>query len=1156
MQKILYKEEDISPRRNFKRIFTIMKSTILFLLLSMSMFATDLSSQSANVSILLKDNNLENVLTEIEKQTDYLFVYKKNDIDLKRKVSINAVNRPVKSVLHGIFNGTDISYVMEGNSIMLMKGGEKIQQPKQDGKHVTGTVTDEAGEPLIGVSVAIKGTTTGTLTDLDGKFTIQVPAESTVLVFSYVGFTSQEIVVGDKSDISVVLASNISDLEEVVVVGYGVQKKKLVTGATTQVKGDDISKLSTVSVMSALSGQTPGVSISQNNNKPGEGFKVNIRGVGTIGDSNPLYIIDGLVGGDINLLSPTEIESVDILKDAASTAIYGSRAANGVILVTTKHGKLGSKITTSFDMNYGWQNVYKKLRVLNAQEYVTIMDEARMNDGLAPLDWATVIPSWDRVQSGWTGTDWFDELTTKNAPVQNYSLNINGGSENAVYSASLGYTSQVGMMGGKHLRSQYDRYNGRINTEFTLLKSGNTDILKFGENLTFAYTNKEGLNIAADGVYWNDIRSSFTHNPMMPVYDENGEYTKAYTSYHDEANPMAYMHYARQDNNSKNYSVRGNFFVTLQPIERLILKSTFGFGYSSYTSRSYIPVYDTGAAGIARTHDQTSQSAGSSYSWTLDNTATYNFTFTDNHNFGIMLGISAEKWGYGEQLNGDNIDNEFGDYKHAYLDNTKLISPTDTHMGGRPYGPGAIASYFGRLNYDYKGKYMATVNMRRDASSKFAPGHRWGTFPSISAGWTITEEPFAELLKKYMDFFKLRASWGQNGNMNIDDFQYLASILIGDTWASYTFGGDKSAKAVGSYPNLLANPDITWETSEQLDFGFDARFFNRLSVNFDWYSKTTKDWLVRAPILSSYGTGAPFINGGDISNKGFELALGWNGRVGEVNYNVNANMAHNINKVMRIANNEGIINGGSEVLSSQTGYLVRAQVGYPVGYYNGYKTDGIFQNEDEVRAYKDKDGKQIMPDAKPGDVRFVDFNGDGTISEADRTMIGNPNPDYTVGLSFGAEWKGIDFALSATGELGQENIRSLRSASDRTWHNFTMDVAANRWHGEGTSNRYPRITSSPHINWTYYSDIYVENGSYLRISNITLGYDLKKGFPKLPLQKLRIYGSIQNAFTFTGYKGMDPAVGWGGDGINWSRGVDVGYYPAPRTVLIGVNITL
>ena len=377
-----------------------MKISFLFLFIfTTAIFAEKAHSQIAKVSIQKENGTIREVINEIEKQTDYLFVYNKNEVNLNQLVSVNAQNQSVANVLTNIFNNMGIVYAMTGNNIMLMKG-EKAQQPQQAGKHITGIVTDSYGETLIGVSVQIKGTTTGVLTDVDGKYTIQVPGENTILVFSYIGFNSQEIVVGNKNNISVVLVSNTSDLDEVIVVGYGVQKKKLVTGATVQVKGDDIARLSTVSAMSALSSQTPGVSIIQNNNKPGEGFKVSIRGLGTIGNAAPLYIIDGLVGGDINLLSTSGIESIDILKDAASTAIYGSRAANGVILVTTKRGAKGMPPTTTFDMNYGWQNVYKKLRSLNAQEYVTIMDEARMNDGLGPISWASIIPSWDRVQTG------------------------------------------------------------------------------------------------------------------------------------------------------------------------------------------------------------------------------------------------------------------------------------------------------------------------------------------------------------------------------------------------------------------------------------------------------------------------------------------------------------------------------------------------------------------------------------------------------------------------------------------------------------------------------------------------------------------------------------------------------------------------------------
>jgi TonB-linked SusC/RagA family outer membrane protein len=1015
---------------------------------------------------------------------------------------------------------------------------------------ISGTVSDENNEFVAGASIVVKGSSVGVTSGADGSYSISASAND-VLVFSFIGMTAQEIPVNGRTHIDVQLTFSVEEIDEVVVVGYGVQKKKLVTGATVQVKGDDIAKLSTVSALGALSSQSPGLSIAKNNNKPGEGFKVTIRGLGTIGDAAPLYIIDGVIGGDINLLNPSEIETIDILKDAASTAIYGSRAANGVILVTTKHGVKGKPVI-SFDMHYGWQNIYKKLQTLNAQEYAIVMNEARMNDALAPWDFASIIPAWDKIQSGWTGTNWLDEMTSENAPVQNYALNITGGTEQSLYAVGLGYTSQDGLVGGDYVTSEYQRYNARINTEYILLKNSKFDIIKFGENLTFAYENREGIDVAADGPYWNDMRWALNMYPFMPVHDENGGFTKSWIQYFDEANPIAYMYYARKNNNSKNYNLRNNVFVEIQPIHRLIYRSSFGINYSGNTSRSYIPVYDTGAAGLLRLEDQTNQSAGMGYSWIFDNTLSYSFTLKDAHHVGLMTGMSAEKWGMGEGLNGTNVNSEFGDYNHAYLSNNKTIYSDRTSLSGYPWGDGAIISYFGRINYDYKETYLATINLRADGSSNFAKGHRWGFFPSFSAGWVITNEPFMERTKEFLDVFKLRASWGRNGNMNIDPFQYLSTISIGG--ADYTFGADKSGKNIGSYPDILANPDVSWETSEQFDIGFDARLLGtRLSVSFDWYDKTTRDWLVQAPILATYGTGAPYINGGDINNHGVEIELKWNDRIGEVHYGAAFNLAKNVNKVLKIANEEGIINGWGDILSSQTGYFIRAQEGYPIGYFYGYQTDGIFQNEAEVNAYTGNQGL-IMPAAKPGDVRFVDLDNDGAITDKDRTMIGNPNPDITIGLSLNVEWRGIDLSITGNGAFGQQIARSYRSFADRTWHNYTMDIAKNRWHGEGTSNRYPRLTSSPHVNWTNLSDIYIENGDFFRISNITLGYDFKKLFKTLPFQQVRVYASIQNAFTFTKYPGMDPEIGYGGDGTPWSRGVDLGFFPAPRTVLIGANI--
>lgn len=1021
---------------------------------------------------------------------------------------------------------------------------------------VSGRVYDSQNEEVPGASVYVKNNpTVGTITDIDGKFTIQAKVGD-VLVISFIGFTNQEYKVSARNTpLTIRLKDNAEALEEVVVVGYGVQKKKLLTGATVQVKGDEIAKMNTVSAVGALSSQTPGVAITSNSGKPGAGYKVSIRGLGTMGDAAPICVIDGLVGSidNLNALNPNDIESVDVLKDAASTAIYGARAANGVILVTTKKGKAGSKPVVTLDAYVGWQNIARLPQTLNALEYANIMNEAQINDGLAPYDFASIVPNWDKIESGeWKGTNWVDEIVGEDAPQQNYSFGVSGGTEQGTYSIGLSYTSQEGLVGRDYFTSKYERYSGRINSEWTLLKGANRDILKFGENLQLNMTINSGLGVASDGPYWNHIRWAVEAFPFMTVYDENGEFSKCIGYWSSlRANPVARLWYGGRNQDSKSYSARGNFFFTLEPLKNLVLKSTFGFGYSGWTSRSFSETYDLGGS-FQNTNDNTSQGSGNDYAWSWENTLSYTFKLAEKHNFNALVGMSAEKWGYGESVGASRFKNTFGDWKHAYISNTEQQEATSTwSMWGNPSGEGGLLSYFGRVNYDYDGKYMATVTLRADGSSNFARGNRWGYFPSVSAGWNITSEKWMESTKSWLDYLKLRASWGQNGNCSISNFQYLATIAIGG--ADYYFGTDKAGKTLGSYPDILANEDITWETSEQLDLGIDARFMgSRLGLTFDWYQKKTKDWLVRAPILASYGTGAPYINGGDIKNTGVEIGLNWNDHVRDFTYGATLNVAYNKNEVTRLANGEGVINGAVDALSSQTDFISRVEVGRPIGFFYGYKTLGVFQNAEQVQNYRNAEGKVIMPSAVAGDLIFADLNGDGVISADDRTMIGNPHPDINLGLNLNFGWKGFDLSITGVGAFGQQIAHSYRDFGDNPKDNFTMDIAANRWHGEGTSNRYPRITSSPHQNWKYVSDIYVDDADYFRISNLTVGYDFTK-LVKMPLSQLRIYASISNLYTFTGYKGMDPEVGYG-NGASWSQGIDIGNYPLSRTFLLGANI--
>lgn len=1026
-------------------------------------------------------------------------------------------------------------------------------------RRVTGVVNDTQNAPVPGVTILEKGTTNGVISDMNGSFAIDVAGNESVLVFSFIGMETQELLVGTQTVIRVALREIISDLDEVVVIGYGVQKKRLTTGATVSVSGENIEKLSTVSPMTALQGQTPGVSIIKTSGEPGSGFKVNIRGMGTVGNSQPLYVIDGVPGGNIDYLSPSDIESIDVLKDAASAAIYGSRAANGVVLVTTKRGAAAAgrgpiKANISYDGYYGVQNLYKKLPLANAQEYSVLLQEARVNSGLPLLDFAGLVPDWNKIQSGeWQGTDWLDELTVKNAPTQNHAINIFGGNNIQNYSMGLSYTNQEGIFGGP-VNSNYERYTFRLNSDYTLIRDRDDrfDVLKVGETLRYAYSERSG--IGTGNQYWNDVFSASVASPFLPMYDSEGNYHYAIPWDTHGANPIGQMEYRRGYNLSKNHNLDGSIYLELQPIENLRYRSSFGYRMSAGSYRSYVPEYNLSTTAYSP-HDIVQHNMSGGFNWSFENTLSYDFRVNIDHSFNVLAGMSAEKWGLGENLEGRNINSLMKGFEYAYLRNTPVISVDETRITSRPWGEGGILSYFGRMNYNFREKYMATLIMRADGSSNFAPGERWGYFPSVSAGWVMTEENFMDGARNFMDFLKLRASWGQNGNQSISSFQYLATISFENV--NYFFGPDKSVVSVGGYPDILPNPNVTWETSEQLNIGLDARFIqSRLGLAFDWYKKTTKDWLVRADNLASFGTGAPFINGGDIENTGIEIALNWNDRIGsDFNYGVGVNLAKNKNEVTRIDNTNGIIYGPTDVLGQGTTELFRAQVGYPIGYFRGFKTAGVFQNQAQINNYRNSAGQVIMPNAQPGDLIFVDTNDDGVITEDDKVKIGDPNPDIIVGFNINMAYKGFDFGLQANGAFGFQIARSYRRWNDSPINNFTTDVF-NRWHGEGTSNKYPRLTYGAHPNWQYISDIFIEDGDYLRISNVTLGYDFKRLLPDLPLGQARVYLSAQNLYTFTNYFGMDPEIGTSTNDTDygWAKGIDIGYYPAPRTVLVGVSL--
>ena len=1025
---------------------------------------------------------------------------------------------------------------------------------------LSGTVVSASdGQPLVGAYVLVQGTNVGTSTDVDGTFRLDV-SSGTILEVSQMGYVTRQVKASD--GVKIALEEDQLWLDDVVVVGYGVQKKKLVTGSTVQVKGEDIAKLNTVDVLGALQSQSPGVNIVQNNGFLGSGFKVNIRGLGTIGDSAPLYVVDGVANGSISALNPSDIESIDVLKDAASAAIYGARAANGVILITTKKGKEGQASVT-YDGYYGLQNLYKIPTLLSANEYMQIQDESRMMDGLAPYNWENYIGS--RIykaikEEGWTGTNWLKEITNEDAPVQNHSVNVTGGSKTGTYSIGLAYTGQDATMGVPSSIPHLDRYNFRVNSENTVFKKGSLDILKVGQTLNYRYQKTTGA-FATEGIYWNGVHNMLVMSPLMPAYNSDGSYyvfkDRVADGYNwDTANgaaknPIAYMDYASNQNVSKSHYLQASVYAVLQPIANLNIKSQFGYMMSASSSRSYMPEYDLDAT-AKREMDQVSQSMSLSNRWSWENTASYSFNIAE-HQIDALIGSSLEKWGYGESLSASNVNSNFGDLEHAYLSNVSTTPSSMSSISGSPSQKNSIASFFVRANWNWKEKYMASATMRADGSSVFARGYRWGYFPSFSAGWVITNEDFFKGLglDGVLDFFKLRASWGQNGNCNVTGFQYLSLVTSNNGYGGYVFGDVIDKRDIGTYAYKLTNSELKWETSEQTNIGFDARLFgNRLGVEFDWYNKLTKDWLVVAPVLYSYGANAPYVNGGNVKNQGLEFGLHWNDNLGDVFYGINLTGAHNKNKVTKIANADGIIHGTGSIPWEGAEELYRAEVGMPIGYFYGYKTAGVFQNQAEIDAYE---GALLNGNnTNPGDVIYVDNNNDGVIDAKDRTMIGDPHPDFTLGLSFNVEWKGIDLSVSGFGAFGQQIFKCYRDFSSSPLNNYTTDILK-RWTGEGSSNKYPRLASSSNSNWNKISSLYIEDGDYFKVQNVTLGYDIAKAFKKFPLKTCRVYVTGQNLFTFTSYSGMDPEIGYGG-GSGWAQGIDLGYYPSARTILFGVNL--
>lgn len=992
------------------------------------------------------------------------------------------------------------------------------------GQTVTGLVVDsETQEPLVGVNIFLEGTEIGTATNVNGAFSLNVPSLEGTLIFRYIGYVTKEVPINGNQEFNVSLVSDVIFGEEFVVVAYGLQQRSLVTSAISRIESRQIEQSASLRVEQALQGRTAGVMVMQNSGQPGSSATVRIRGIGTTGDAEPLYVVDGMPVGGIDFISPSDIASIEVLKDASATAIYGARGANGVVMITTVEGRPGP-IQISYSGYTGFQNPWKKTDLLDAPDYMMIMNESYANDGRA-IPFPDID---DRIAQIGSGTDWQDEVFNYNAPMTNHSLRLSGGSETSTYMTSLSYRQQDGIVAeGK---SNYERFTFRLNSDH------NRGRLSYGSRLN--YTNKTTRGINPNEEFGGIMARVSNIDPVTPVYDEDGNFAQSPYASQEVVNPVAAIDIINSEWNEDKFvgGVYGQFDIT----NRLSLRSSADIDLAFGNNRSFTPTYNLGG-NVINTTTSAMQEQNKWITWQTSHV----LRFGDNireHNYSILGGFELldrrNEW-----LGGTRANLSMESFDHAWL-SVGTDEDSMTNWGGM--GLESIASYFTRLNYDYNNRYMFEGVLRVDGSSKFGPDNRWGVFPAFSVGWVLTEEDFMSDLGA-LTFLKLRGGWGQNGSDNIGQFSFTPLIT---THAGYGFGVTPSV-VTGAYPGQIANPNLKWETSEQLSAGIESAFYNhRYYLNLDFYIKDTRGLLLSAPIPEFIGNAPPVINGGTVRNQGIEIESGFRQITGDWNFDVSLTGTWNRNEVTAIDNEEGRLFGAG--VSTSMNNVAMAEVGKPIAFFWGHETKGIFQSEADVQSHVNSDGELIQPNARPGDLIFVDQNDDGQITDEDRVMIGNPYPDFTLGLNVNTGWRNLDFNMFWYGAFGHDIFTGGTRRHDLNMPNWKEDVL-DRWTEDNPSSTHPRVTIlDPNGNFTRPSDFFVEDGTYVRLRNVSLGYTMPAHLVNvIGATRLRVYVASQNLLTFTGYSGHDPEIG-----SSWALdvGIDRNIYPQARSFSLGINL--
>jgi len=1088
MKKIADAPEN-GKKAGTKKLWRIMKLTSFLLLITViSTFAGKTYSQVKTLNLNLDKVTLKQALNQIEDQSDFVFMFSGKVVDINREVSISAQDQKIESVLGKLFSGTNIDFIIKDRIIVLSPSVVPGETQRVQSKVISGRVTDSSGAPLPGVTVAIKTTNRGTITDVDGNFSLADVRDDAILQFSFVGLKTQEVAVSGRDKMNVMMEDDSIGLEEVVAVGYGVQKKVNLTGSVGNVKMEDLENRPLTNTGLALQGTVSGVYALQSSGQPGaDNAVINIRGVGNFDDSSPLVLIDGLPAS-ISDVNPNDIQSISVLKDAASASIYGNRAANGVILITTKRGTEG-KMKVSYNGYWGVQTATSLPDVLNSVDYATLYNEASENSGSNAVysdeDIAKFAAHDDPL---YPDNNYFD-IYYGDAAIQNHRVNVTGGNENVRFAFMLGHLDQDGILVG----TRYKKTDFRSNIDAWFLK---------GKRLRFSANIAGNLGVKTQPTdLWN-TKWYATNAPVIPLVNADNNWIAA----NGERN---YYGEVKEGSTSiqKRYNMSGQIEAEYKILDGLRAQVTYGYNVADYNTNAFhanVTLYNADGTSKDLTSDLTVTN-GRDIQTMLTSLLKYNKTF-GKHDIGLLAGYSEEEYTY---------DWEEG-YRSGFVNNTQRVlglgdASTQTNDAGS-YDLG-LRSYFGRLNYAFKDKYLFEANVRRDGSSRFADGNKWGVFPSFSGGWIISREEFMEGVK-WLHLLKLRASWGQLGNERISTYYNGSDILT--SGENYSFGGTLYS---GVAVTTMTNKDLTWEKSEQKNIGIDFMLNNGIEVTADFFDKRTKDLLLEQPIPLTMALSDPYANAGEVQNKGIEASITYKKTfAGGLKLQTTANLSHIVNKITKL--------DVAEIISSPKA----TKVGYAINSFYGYEMDGIYQlsdftwNNDQEKYILNSGVVSIAAyDAQPGDIKYKDISGDGTINiNDDRKVIGKQFPDLTYSLNINLAWKQFDLGIFFQGVQGIEGYTYYEIATPFSGFANLGSWWLDRWTSENPSNSMPRLTTDGTRN-NVHSSFYMEDASYLRLKNIELGYSVSpKILSRVGIGSVRIYGNIQNAFTLTNYKGFDP----------------------------------